>query len=62
MKTLFNSRQFHKALAPWIFLPLFISSINLKLTNDEIVQHLRNSFLENKPNINFKNIAIDNKK
>ena len=27
MKTLFNSRQFHKALAPWIFLPLFISSI-----------------------------------
>ena len=36
--------------------------INLKLTNDEIVQHLRNSFLENKSNINFKNIAIDNKK
>ena len=27
MKALFNSRQFHKALAPWIFLPLFISSI-----------------------------------
>ena len=27
MKTLFNSRQFHKALAPWVFLPLFISSI-----------------------------------
>ena len=22
-----NSRQFHKALAPWVFLPLFISSI-----------------------------------
>ncbi len=22
-----NSRQFHKALAPWLFLPLFISSI-----------------------------------
>ena len=27
MKVLFNSRQFHKALAPWIFLPLFMSSI-----------------------------------
>ena len=27
MKILFNSRQFHKALAPWVFLPLFISSI-----------------------------------
>ena len=27
MKTLFNSRQFHKTLAPWVFLPLFISSI-----------------------------------
>ena len=27
MKFLTNSRQFHKALAPWIFLPLFISSI-----------------------------------
>ena len=26
-ENLFNSRQFHKALAPWIFLPLFISSI-----------------------------------
>ena len=36
--------------------------VNLKLTNDEIVQHLRNSFLKNKPNINLKNIAIDNKK
>ena len=35
--------------------------INLDLTNDEIVQHLRNSFLENKSNIKFKNIAIDNK-
>ena len=28
MKTLTNSRQFHKALAPWVFLPLFISSIS----------------------------------
>jgi len=27
MKILFNSRQFHKALAPWVFLPLLISSI-----------------------------------
>ncbi len=35
--------------------------INLDLTNDEIVQHLRNSFLKNKSNIKFKNIAIDNK-
>ncbi len=36
--------------------------INLELTNDEIVKHLRNSFIKNKSNINFKNIAIDNKK
>jgi len=36
--------------------------VNLDLTNDEIVQHLRNSFLENKSNIKFKNIEIDNKK
>ena len=27
MKLFSNSRQFHKALAPWVFLPLFISSI-----------------------------------
>ena len=27
MKILLNSRQFHKTLAPWVFLPLFISSI-----------------------------------
>jgi len=27
MKILSNSRQFHKALAPWVFFPLFISSI-----------------------------------
>ena len=27
MKVFSNSRQFHKALAPWVFLPLFISSI-----------------------------------
>jgi len=36
--------------------------VNLKLTNDEIVQHLSNSFLKNKSNINFKNIDIENKK
>jgi lipoate-protein ligase A len=35
--------------------------VKLDLTNDEIVQHLRNSFLENKSNIKFKNVAIDNK-
>ena len=35
--------------------------VNLELTNDEIVQHLRNSFLKNNSNINFKNIAINNK-
>ena len=35
--------------------------INLDLTNDEIVHHLRNSFLEDKSNIRFKNVAIDNK-
>ena len=35
--------------------------INLGMTNDEIVQHLRNSFLKNKPNIKFKTIPIDNK-
>jgi len=35
--------------------------MNLDLTNDEIVQHLRNSFLKNKSNIRFKNVVIDNK-
>ena len=34
--------------------------VNIDLTNDEIIEHLRNSFLENKSNIKFKNIAIDN--
>jgi len=34
--------------------------INLEFTNDEIVQHLRNSFLETKSNIKFKNISLDN--
>ena len=34
--------------------------INLDITNDEIVQHLKNSFLKNKSNIKFKNITIDN--
>ena len=35
--------------------------LNLNLTNDQIVQHLRNSFLENKSNIRFKNVVINNK-
>jgi len=35
--------------------------VNLDLTNDEIVHHLRNSFLENKSNINFTKMTIDNK-
>ncbi len=33
--------------------------VNIELTNDEIIQHLRNSFLKNKSNIKFRNIAID---
>ena len=35
--------------------------VNLELSNDEIVQYLRDSFLKDKSNINFKNIALDNK-
>ena len=35
--------------------------INLGITNDEIVQHLRNSFLKNKSNIKFKTITKGNK-
>ena len=35
--------------------------VNLNLTNDQIVQHLRNSFLKDKSDINFKTIAIGNK-
>ncbi|MDC3041064.1 protein ligase [Prochlorococcus sp. AH-736-B08] len=35
--------------------------LDIDLTNDEIVQHLRNSFLKNKSNITFKNVLIDNK-
>ena len=27
MKFISNSRQFHKALAPWVFLPLFLSAV-----------------------------------
>ena len=34
--------------------------INLALTNDEIVEHLKNSFLENKSNLRIRNVAIDN--
>ena len=35
--------------------------VNLNLTNDEIIQHLSNSFQENKSNIQFKKITIDKK-
>ena len=35
--------------------------INLDLSNDEIVHHLKNTFLKNKSNISFKNVAIDHK-
>ena len=35
--------------------------VNLDITNDEIVEHLRNSFLENKSNIRIKNVSIENK-
>ena len=35
--------------------------VNLELTNDEIVKHLRNSFINKKSNLNFKHIVIDNK-
>ena len=27
MKFIINSRQFHKSLAPWVFIPLFISAL-----------------------------------
>ncbi len=35
--------------------------LKLDFTNDEIVNYLRNSFLENKSNIKFKKIFINNK-
>ena len=35
--------------------------VNLNLTNDEIIQHLSNSFLKNNSKIRFKKYAIDNK-
>jgi len=35
--------------------------VNLDLTNDEIIQHLRNSFQENNSKIRFKNVALDHK-
>ena len=34
--------------------------LNLGLTNDEIIQHLRRTFLKNKSNLYIKNVAIDN--
>ena len=44
MKILFNSRQFHKTLAPWVFLPLFLSSITGLLYNvsKDLFGYLRN--------------------
>ena len=35
--------------------------VNLGLTNDDIVQHLSNSFINNNLNVNFKNVEIDYK-
>ena len=35
--------------------------VKLNLKNDEIVEHLKNSFLENKSNLRIKNVDIDNK-
>ena len=35
--------------------------VNLNLKNDEIVEHLKSSFLENKSNLRIKNVDIDNK-
>ncbi len=35
--------------------------VNLNLKNDQIVEHLKNSFLENKSNLRIKNVDIDNK-
>ena len=35
--------------------------VNLGLTNDEIVEHLRNSFLENKSNLKIKYVHVNNK-
>ena len=35
--------------------------VNLGLTNNEIIEHLRNSFLEQKPHLRFHKIAINNK-
>ena len=35
--------------------------VNLNLTNDEIIKHLKNSFLEKKSGLTIKNIVLDNK-
>jgi len=35
--------------------------VNLEITNNEIVQHLTNSFLKDKSNIRIKNVSIDSK-
>ena len=36
--------------------------IKLNLNNDEIVEHLKNSFLENKSDLRIKNVEIDNQR
>ena len=35
--------------------------VNLDLSNDEIIKHLRDSFLKNKSNISLKHVALNNK-
>ena len=34
--------------------------VNIDLTNDEIIAHLKNSFIKNQSNIKFKNISVEN--
>ena len=36
--------------------------INLNLNNNEIIRHLKNSFLEDKSNLEIKNIEFKNNK
>ena len=35
--------------------------VNIGLTNDELIEHLRSSFLKNKSNLSLKNVAADYK-
>jgi len=34
--------------------------VNIDLTNDEIIAHLKNSFIKNQSNIKFKNVSVEN--